>query len=344
MGIAVDPLGDPRWDELVDRAPEGSIFHHSRWLRLLGSTYGYELTACCVASGDGTLLAGLPVAAVSSRLSGRRLVALPFSDLCPPLVRLDAPPGASLALESALGGLQRSRGVPLEVRGTGAVLAQARSGECFHHHVLALDGGVDAVRGRFAKSQVMRGVRRAVRAGLHAERRTDREALAAFFRLHVHTRRRLGVPTQPRKFILGLEELFAHGLGFVLLVRHDERAVAGGVFLTQGEVLTYKYGASDARLLSLRPNNLMFMEAIGWACEHGYRRLDFGRTHWGQDGLRAFKLSWGAEERELRYRLVGGAEPGGRNPHAQRLLAAIIRRSPPMAGRLIGEALYRHAG
>ena len=33
------------------------------------------------------LLAGLPVAQVASRLTGRRLVAVPFSDSCPPLVR-----------------------------------------------------------------------------------------------------------------------------------------------------------------------------------------------------------------------------------------------------------------
>jgi hypothetical protein len=74
------------------------------------------------------------------------------------------------------------------------------------------------------------------------------------------------------------------------------------------------------------------------------RTLDFGRTHWHQEGLRAFKLAWGAEERELRYRHVGGAAPGGRSARAERWVGAAIRRSPPFAGRVIGEVLYRHAG
>jgi hypothetical protein len=84
------------------------------------------------------------------------------------------------------------------------------------------------------------------------------------------------------------------------------------------------------------------MEAIRWGCEHGYRTLDLGRTHWGQDGLRSFKLSWGAEERELRYRHLGRAVT--REARVGSALGAVIRRSPPLAGRLIGEVLYRHVG
>lgn len=317
----MDPVNDPRWLELVLGARDATIFHHPAWLRLLRDTYRFELSACVV--GD----AGLPVAAVT----GRRLVALPFSDLCPPLG--DAPD-----LTRALEGFRRGR--PLEVRGE---LADGEPGERFHHHLLTLGPDVDAVVRRFAKPQALRGVRRARREGLTCERRTDRASLSTFYALHVRTRRRLGVPTQPRRFILGLERLFDEGLGFVLLVHAGERPVAGAVFLAFRDVLTYKYGASDERFLQSRPNNLLFMEAIRWGCDHGMRTLDFGRTHWGQEGLRSFKLAWGAEERELRYRHLGGV-PAGRNARLERLLGDAIRRSPPQAGRLIGEVLYRHAG
>src|SRR3712207_7808324 len=40
-----------------------------------------------------------------------------------------------------------------------------------------------------------------------------------FFRLHVQTRRRQGVPTQPRRFIMAFEDLFTEALGFVALAR-----------------------------------------------------------------------------------------------------------------------------
>jgi CelD/BcsL family acetyltransferase involved in cellulose biosynthesis len=341
-GLSVDPLADPRWRELLARSPEGSVFHHPAWLRLLQTSYRYPLFSCCIGSDGGRLVAGLPVALIASRLTGRRLVALPFSDLCPALVAHDAPPQARWALGDALAELQRSRELPLEIRAPAELVPGSSPGERFHHHVLALEPDVAAVQRRFARPQALRGVRRALREGLHARVRTDRDALATFYRLHMATRRRLGVPTQPRRFILGLERLFEEGLGFVLLVRAGDADVAAAVFLTSHGVLTYKYGASDPRALGARPNNLLFMEAIRWGCEHGFQTLDLGRTHWGQEGLRAFKLSWGAEERVLRYRHVGGAAP--REAPFGGALATLIRRSPPVASRLIGEVLYRHAG
>jgi CelD/BcsL family acetyltransferase involved in cellulose biosynthesis len=342
--ITLDPLADERWADLVERAPDATMFHHPAWLRLLRDSYRYELTACCVDGSDGTLVAGLPIAEVASRLTGRRLVALPFSDLCPPLVAPGPAPGAGPALAGALDTLRRRHGVALEVRGTGGALEGAPPGDRFHHHLLALEPDVAAVERRFAKPQVARGVRRALREGLTTELRTDKAALESFYVLHTGTRRRLGVPTQPRRFIRGFEALFDQGLGFVLLVHRGDRPVAAAVFLTFRDVLTYKYGASDERFLAARPNNLLFMEAIRWGCEHGMRTLDFGRTHWHQEGLRAFKLAWGAEERELRYRNLGGATAPGRSAQIERWLGAAIRRSPPLAGRVIGEVLYRHAG
>ena len=335
----VDPVADPSWARLVARSPTATVFHHPAWLELLTATYGYSITACAVRGDDGRLTAGLPIAEVASRFTGRRLVALPFSDLGPPL----AEDGAAGTLHDALSAFQAWRGLPLEVRGTAAVLHDAPGGERFHHHVLALESDVAAVERRFAKPQVLRGVRRARREGLTARIATGPGALDAFYRLHVTTRGRLGVPTQPRRFVLGFESLFARGLGFVLLVSRDERLMAAGVFLAAGDTLLYKYGASDARFLGLRPNNLLFMEAIRWGCEHGMRRLDFGRTHWHHESLRAFKLAWGADEQELRYRHIGGV-PGRRGEGATEMLGTLIRHSPPAVGRAIGEVLYRHAG
>ena len=335
----LDPITDPSWADLLERAPDATAFHEPAWLELLRTTYGYAVTACGVRGDDGRLTAGLPIAEVMSRFTGSRLVALPFSDLCPPLVVAGAPQ----ALGEALVAFQAWRGLPLEVRGTGGALARADPGERFRHHVLALAPDVAVIERRFAKAQIMRGVRRARREGLTVRMATDRAALEAFYRLHVATRGRLGVPTQPRRFVLAFETLFARGLGFVLLVCRDTRPIAAGVFLTTRETLLYKYGASDARFLGLRPNNLLFWEAIRWGCDHGMRRLDFGRTHWDHESLRAFKLAWGAEERELRYRYIGGA-PGRPNERATDMLGTLIRHSPPGVGRAIGEVLYRHAG
>ena len=74
-------------------------------------------------------------------------------------------------------------------------------------------------------------------------------------------------------------------------------------------------------------------------------RLDLGRTDIGQESLRAFKLAWGAEEQELVYTHMGPEPPRTADRGvAGRALAAGLQRAPPIASRLVGEALYRHAG
>jgi CelD/BcsL family acetyltransferase involved in cellulose biosynthesis len=342
--VTLDPLVDPRWTALLDAAPQAVVFHHPAWLRLLQDAYRHPISALGLVGPDGALVAGLPYARVSSRLTGRRLVALPFSDLCPPVLHGAAPPGVGRALAEELDALRRGLGVGLEVRARTAAWAPGLPGTRFHHHLLPLEGGVDAVQGRFRKPQVLRGVRRALREGLRVERRTDRAALEAFYRLHLRTRRRQGLPTQPRRFVLGLEGLFAARLGFVLVVHREGRPLAAAVFLAFHDVLTYKYGASDPRCLGARPNNLLFMEAIRLGCETGMHALDFGRTDWGHESLRAFKLAWGAEERVLRYSHLADVVPRGDRGRADEVLAAVLRRSPPLASRLVGEALYRHVG
>jgi CelD/BcsL family acetyltransferase involved in cellulose biosynthesis len=334
----LDPLRDPAWAALVARAPEATIFHHPAWLALLHAQYGYALEAWCDDSAD----AGLPVALVRSRLTGTRLVALPFSDACPPLVAAGAD-AAGARLAAGLGPERARRGLDLEIRGDAAGAGAHRGAE-FAEHRLDLRAGLDAVRAGFHKGQVQRAIKRAAREGVTVEHATSRQALERFYALHVATRRTQGVPTQPKRFVLNFAGLFAAGLGFVALARHEDRDVAAAVFLRAGSTLTYKYGASDREHLGVRPNHAIFDHAIAWACAEGLHTLDYGRTDLDNDGLRSFKRGWGAEERPLRYHVLADAPPNPGRGRADRLLAALITRSPPSVGRAVGEALYRHAG
>src|SRR6478735_874074 len=79
-----DPIEDPRWAELLDRHPSASIFHSPGWLNALRRTYGYEPFVVTTTGSSS-----LPSAIVACRVNGwtsSRLVSLPFSDHCDPLV------------------------------------------------------------------------------------------------------------------------------------------------------------------------------------------------------------------------------------------------------------------
>ena len=339
--LLLDPIADPRWARLADLAPDATAFHQPAWIALIRDSYRYPVAAVAVPGPDGTLAAGLPVAAIASRLTGRRLVALPFSDSCAPLLAPGAPASARGALADALHALRRERGVPLQVCAPFPELAPPA--ERFLAHLVDLSGGADAASAALA-SRARRHARKAEKLGVTVARRADRAALEAFYALHLLTRRRLGVPTQPKRFILGLEPLLGHGRGFVALAEADGRPVAAAVFLRGGTTLTYKYGASDERFLNLRPNNLIFARAIRWGCEDGLRTLDLGRTDLGHEGLADFKRSLGAAELPLAYTYAGRDAPSEGSSPLESAVEGVIRRSPPFVGRAIGAALYRHVG
>ena len=92
-----------------------------------------------------------------------------------------------------------------------------------------------------------------------------------------------------RFFDLLASGLIEQGLGFVLLAYKDDECLAAAVFLHWQRTLTYKYGASVADGLKLRPNNLLFWTAIRWGCENGYTVLNMGKTDLANTGLRGIQ-------------------------------------------------------
>jgi hypothetical protein len=171
----------------------------------------------------------------------------------------------------------------------------------------------------------------------------EEELTEIYYGLHLRTRRRLGVPVQPRRFFRVLwRRALEPGHGQLLLASAGGRPVAGAVFLHGAETTVYKYGASDERAWALRPNNLLFWEAIRGAAETPYRLMDFGRSEFPDTGLRSFKTGLGAIERPLVYSAPHGHD-ASLGPRGGRFLTAVIRRSPPTVCRAIGEGLYRYA-
>jgi CelD/BcsL family acetyltransferase involved in cellulose biosynthesis len=329
---AVLELDDPRWAAFVSGREDATPFHHPAWARVLARTYGYRGFAVCDADRP---TAGVPILEVR-RLSGRRRwISLPFTDECAPLGEVAAPLAAA----------QRDLGAPeIEVRGAVDELGW-RTGADAVVHVLDLADGLDAARKRFSRSQVIRNISRAEREGVVVRRAQTRADLEAFYALHGRTRRRQGVPVQPRRFFDTIwDDLVGSGLAFILLADAGPRtAVAGALFLAWGGTTIYKFGASDPESWPQRPNHLIFWTAIQEACARGDRRFDLGRTDIGNDGLRAFKAGWGATERPLVYSRLerGASEPA--DGLAARAMGAAIRRGPAWVGRGVGATLYRYA-
>src|SRR5690242_11180914 len=79
----VNPLEDSSWDARLAATPGASFFHGTPWIRVLVDTYGFN--PVFFVQGDEAARSIVPLMEVDSWLTGRRGVALPFTDECAPL-------------------------------------------------------------------------------------------------------------------------------------------------------------------------------------------------------------------------------------------------------------------
>ncbi|HKW72793.1 MAG TPA: GNAT family N-acetyltransferase, partial [Candidatus Dormibacteraeota bacterium] len=281
---------DREWVAFAHRHPQATVFHHLAWITVLADSYGFQPGVFALRSAEGDVVGGLPFVRVRSRITGSRLVALPYTDHSPPL----SAPGWDVAMGEAIRSWARDAGA-LEVHAR-LPLEDGHWVGAGVRHVMPL-GDRDAVWNRLAKTPVGRALRKAERSELVASIERDLPALRQFYRLHCLTRRRQGVPVQPWRFFEQLHrQLLSEGLGMIVLARYRGIPVAASMYLAFNLTLIYKYGASDPAYLAMRPNNLVMWRAIEWGCQHGCATIDFGRSDADNIGLRQFKSSWGAQE------------------------------------------------
>jgi CelD/BcsL family acetyltransferase involved in cellulose biosynthesis len=335
-------VNDPRWADLAASHPNALPFHHPAWVGLVRDCYRFRSFAAAVSAPDGSLSAGVPVVEVRDPLRRRRWVSLPFTDHCPVISDSEAARDALLGLLREQAAAERVASVELRTAVGSPPVPESVVGVL---HELALGTDPDEVYRRFDKSRVQGSIRRAQREGVTVRAADCEDDVAGtYYDLQVRTRRRLGVPPQPRRFFRLLwERVIETGLGFVLLAHVDNSVIAGAVFLNWNRHLIYKFAASDEAHRKSQPNHAILWEAIRRGCELGCHTMDFGRSGPTDDGLRAFKSGWGAVERPLVYTTIVGSPRGAKESRAEDALRGLLRRSPLWVCRGVGAALYRYA-
>jgi hypothetical protein len=294
----IDPTGEAAWDRKLLEFPACTFFHSSAWARVLKESYGFG-ARYILGEEKGHPCGILPLMEADNWPKGRRGISLPFTDECAVLTKESRTQKELIRLAMDEG--QRRGWKYLELRGGSDFLPEARPSLSFYGHDLELEGGEEQLFERL-DSPVKRAVRKAAKAGVSVEAANDLEAMRTFFDLHGKTRRKHGTPPQGFGFF---ENIHRHVLskdhGFVMIARLFGKPVAAAIYFHFGRKAIYKFGASDDRFQEVRGNNLVMWEAIRRLAAHGFASLNLGRTSLANEGLRRFKLSWGASESRVDY-------------------------------------------
>lgn len=335
-----DPLRDQRWVSLIEQHPNASLFHTPEWLRALQSTYSYEPVGFTDAAPGEPLRGALLFCRVRSWMTGRRLVSLPFSDHCEPLVESRDALGRMLdILQTRIS----SEGRYIEMRPLTSV-ADARgfvpSAE-YCLHTVNLRADPTAVFEAFHRNHVQRSIRKAERLGVEVDAGRS-ELLDVFYSLHTITRRRHGVPVQPRSWFQNVIDSLGDRV-IVRVAKHEGRPVAAIVTAAHKRTLVYKYGCSDVAYNRLGAMSFLFWRAIQTAKEQGLEEVDLGRTDLDNPGLLAFKDHLGGTRRALTYYRcsVNGAARRGNawTPAIARQAYALVPKGIQVS---LSRAFYRH--
>lgn len=339
----VDPTCDPLWRQLVvERA--SSVFHSPEWLQVLVDTYGLNVEAYLLLDANGVPHAGVPFCRIED-VSGKRIVTLPFSDYCDPLLD-DAAQWETLAgklLDEGCPVVLRSVHNDLPLRDKRfSITKQAM------WHAADLHPDLDTLWHSIPEA-ARRATRKAQRSGVTIEIATDDASLRTFFEMYLRLRKhKYRLVAQPYAFFENIwRQFMQQGKGFLLAAYYQRQMIAGIVFLEWKDTLCYKFNASVPEFLKYRPNNLLIWEGIQHAKAAGFTQLDFGLSDLDQEGLLRYKRQFADQEKMisfLRYVPDGQSQAGNELRALLPTLTDLFTRAdvPDSVTEKAGAALYRY--
>jgi CelD/BcsL family acetyltransferase involved in cellulose biosynthesis len=320
------------------------------WLELIGSLYGYRIVHLVSRAADRHLCGYLPIASISSALTGKRLVGLPFTDHAPLLTEDEAVANDLVDQALHLARLEGARYLELRT-GLNDVLAargDLTKSAVYVRYVLPLERDPHKV---FAgvRPRMRSQIRKAERDGVAVRWGVERRDIDTFYQLHLQTRcGKHGMPAQPRRYFTGLWDAFAaSGHVRLALAEYKGRCIAAVILLISGSTVSSSYVATNQRYLELNATRAAEWAAIEWACASGFKLWDFGRTARESEGLKQYKRAWGAFELDLPYYYypgVAGLVATSETSRKYALLTSCFRKLPLSVAEPLGGRLYRHLG
>jgi lipid II:glycine glycyltransferase (peptidoglycan interpeptide bridge formation enzyme) len=273
-------------------------------------------------------------------------VSLPFSDHCQPLTDNEG-------LQAILSYLDQRRMAcrlkyvelrPATIEGMGLQGSFSPS-ERFLLQKIDLRNSLDTLYGGFHSSCIRRKIKRGEREGLVYESGRTAILLTKFRELLLLTRRRHKLPPQPASWFQNIVECLGSNVTIHLLSK-DGTAVASIMTFAHKQVLTYKYGCSDASFSSLGGTPLLFWKVIQQAHAEGMKDFDLGRSGFEDPGLSTFKEHLGATSAELVYLRNPLSKPSSPAtfPETKAWVRQALIQLPDPLFTGVGRLLYRHMG
>lgn len=299
---AIDPdFSSKEWNDYLATDNRATVYHTLEWRSILEDVFRYETAYVVSRDNEGDISGILPLALVRSRITGNRVVSLPFSQYGGPIFR-DA-----LALESMLDYLKEYLTHDFEyVRLRGRDLYDdlvqfgLRSSDDYSRCIIPIANRSDEdVWRSFDKGSVRRAIKRSFSEGVVVEVSDGKYEEDRIRELMYQTTKKHGVPPYPPLLLKSISDLSAKGLAKIFLAEMRGKVMAVLVLFTMNKDAIYAYNFSDVESLRFYPNNALIWTAIKWSMKNGFSVFDMGTSSRQDNKLLSFKRRWGSVVEKL---------------------------------------------
>lgn len=339
----LDPLRDHRWDQLTTSHRSASVFHTGGWLRALAKTYGFRPVALTSSSSGKQLSDGVVFCEIKSRITGARLISLPFTDHSQPMLDENC---STLELQQWIEEESvRGKWKFIELRPTAWEIDPVSPlvvTESFWLHILELAPSLEKIFRNLHKSCFQRRIRHAEHEHLTYERSCTDQLLDDFYELLTITRKRHHLLPQPYKWFQNIMAEMSPNAE-IRMARKDGIPVAAILTLRHRGTVVFKYGCSDARLHHLAGMPFLFWRLIEESKSEGIERIDFGRSEIENAGLIEFKDRMGTTRRKMsNLRYPRSEKTSGVQLSRLGVQRKVISYLPAFISSNLGRLVYRH--
>jgi hypothetical protein len=351
--LEVAPGRDSRWESFVRKHPDGSIYHHSLWLKVIEQAYAHKAIAFVCEDAKGRLRGVLPLCQTNGFLTGKRLVSLPHTPLAGPLAY--GRESTTALLGAAIDRVKQRGDTFLELKlSPESLQPEPPISTLFwdNTYVLVLPGSVEALRFGDSRNhgRLKWSIQKASKLAVRVRWAETKQDLRHWYELYLQTMRRHVVPPRPYRFFeIAWSLLHEPGMMRLLLAEksegHRDVLLSGSIFLGFGQTVFYAFNGRRQTEQSFRSNDLIQWTAIHYFCEQGFRRYDFGEVEAKNQGLAEFKLKWGAKPIRLHrsyYPEIRGLQLSGKSTLLRQVANVGWRLLPLRATAFLGDCVYRY--
>jgi FemAB-related protein (PEP-CTERM system-associated) len=284
------------WDDYVMKHPQSTIFHLTRWKKVIEKTFGHKnhYLIATAFSHELNIVGILPLFQIKSFIFGNYLVSVPFAELGGVLA--DDKDVERMLLDRAIEMAEEMKCDYLELRNRNQIenLPAKLLYYNFRREIYSdPDQNMQAI-----PRKARRMIRQGIKFGLYSE--FGIHLLNDFYEILAKSYHQLGTPIFSKKFFRTFLDEF--GTDAQILVVYDKKgtSVAGVLsFFYKDQVLPF-YAGSLFEYRKLAPNDFMYWELMNYGSENGYKIFDFGRSKI-DTGSYHFKRHWGFKPVPLSY-------------------------------------------